>query len=584
MTFTFVLQQQIQAALEALAIELPENFSVQVTASQDLRFGDYQANTAMVLAKRLKMNPRELATQLVEKMETQGLAECEIAGPGFINFKLTNLAWSQKVKEILGDENLGVNTAESPRNIIIDFSSPNVAKPMHVGHIRSTIIGDTLSRVARFLGHKVITDNHIGDWGTQFGKVIYGWKNFLNEDALKEDALAELLRLYKSVHESSKDDEAIADACRDELVKLQQGDEENFKIWKVCVELSVEGLQKIYDRLDISFDHWLGESFYNEMMESAVDGLIKAGIARESEGAICVFSGGELPEKKDPFRINRDGEWQDIPMIVRKKDGGYGYAASDIATIDYRLKEWNAEEILYVVDARQAAHFNQLFDIAKRRGIEAQMEHVSFGTINGKDGKPLKTREGDLPQLEDILTDAITAAANVLEEKSGHLPDEEKKELAETIGIGSVKFFELSHHRSSDYIFDLEKMVALQGDTAPYLMYSLVRVKSIFRKLDQQPDLSDITPEITEEAEIHLSRMLSRFGEVLPTVLEGYKPNALSSYLIELARSFHSFFEACPVLKSEGNVQLTRLALCEATAQVLSQGLNLLGIKAPERM
>jgi len=455
---------------------------------------------------------------------------------------------------------------------------------MHVGHIRSTIIGDTLSRVARFLGHNVIADNHIGDWGTQFGKVIYGWKNLLDEAALKEKPLAELLRLYKSVHDSTKADEALEQLCRDELVKLQLGDEENLRIWKICVELSREGLQKIYDRLDIKFDYSLGESYYNQQLAGTVDSLVEAGLARESEGAICAFSGGQLPEKKDPFRINRDGEWQDIPMIIRKKDGAFNYATTDLATVDYRLNEWKADEMLYVVDARQASHFKQLFDITERRGLDIKMEHIAFGTINGKDGTPLKTREGDLPQLEDILSDAVAAAAEVLEEKSGHLPAEEKAALAEAIGIGSVKFTELSHHRASDYIFDLDKMVALQGDTAPYLQYSYVRVKSIFKKLEQLPDFNALTVEVTEPAEVQLIRMISRYGEVIPAVMDGYKPNTLASYLIELARSFHSFFEACPVLKSEGTVQETRLALCEATGRVLEHGLGLLGIQAPKRM
>jgi len=358
----------------------------------------------------------------------------------------------------------------------------------------------------------------------------------------------------------------LAQLCRDELVKLQQGDEENLKIWEICVELSKKGLQSIYTRLDVSFDHWLGESFYNQQLAETVDKLVSENLAKESEGAMCVFSGGALADKKDPFRINRDGEWQDFPMIIKKKDGGFNYATTDLATVDYRLAEWDADKILYVVDARQAGHFKQLFDITERRGVDVELEHVSFGTINGK------------------VNDAVAASAKVLEEKSGHLPEEEKKQLAEMIGIASVKFTELSHHRASDYIFDLEKMVALQGDTAPYLQYSYVRICSIFRKLEQQPDFNTSTFAYTEDAEIHLSRMVSRYGEVLPTVLEGYKPNTLSTYLIELARSFHSFFEACPVLKSESEVKVSRLALCRVTANILEHGLGLLGIKVPERM
>ena len=584
MTFISLFEQQISIALDALDITLPENFNIQVTAAQDLQFGDYQANTAMVLAKRLKRNPRELAAELIEKLDLASLAECEIAGPGFINFRLTKKAWSEKVATILKDSRLGVEEVEKVRNIVVDFSSPNIAKPMHVGHIRSTIIGDSITRVARFLGHNVTSDNHIGDWGTQFGKVIYGWKNHLNQQALESNPLAELLRLYKTVHELSKEDAALEQQCRDELVKLQQGDTENLQIWEICIELSKNGLQKIYDRLDVSFDHWLGESYYNDQLASTVTNLVDKGLASESEGAICIFSGKEVPEKQDPFRVNRDGEWLDLPMIIRKNDGGFNYATTDLATVNYRVNEWSADEILYIVDARQAGHFKQLFDVSKRLGIHAKMEHVSFGTINGKDGKPLKTREGDLPQLADILADAVNTAANVLKEKSGHLPEAEQRELAETIGIGSVKFTELSHHRASDYIFDLDKMVALQGDTAPYLQYSYVRVKSIFNKLESAPDFEKLQINISDDSEVNLVRMISRYGEILPTVLDGYKPNTLTSYLLELARSFHSFFEACPVLKSEGATKETRIALCELTARVLSHGLSLLGIKAPERM
>jgi len=584
MTFITKLQQSILIALEALKVELPENLKIQVTASADLRFGDYQSNISMMLAKRIGKNPREFAAELVDALQVGDFSETEIAGPGFINFRLKQAAWSQKVTEMLGDDKLGVDQVENPRNIVIDFSAPNVAKPMHVGHIRSTIIGDTLARVSRLLGHNVITDNHIGDWGTQFGMVIYGWKNMLDKEALDANPLAELLRIYKAVNAECKADETIKDTCRDELVKLQQGDAVNLEIWKTCVDVSKLGLNKIYDRLDVKFDHWLGESYYNDQLAGLVDTLIETEMARESEGAICVFSGESLPPKKDPFKKNEDGEWKDHPMIVRKKDGGFNYATTDIATVDYRMKQWNADEILYVVDARQADHFRQLFDISERRGVKAKLEHVSFGTINGKDGKPLKTREGDLPQLEDILTDAVAAARSVIEEKNAGLPEDEKGTLAESIGVGSVKFTELSHHRTSDYKFDLEKMVALTGDTAPYLQNAHVRISAIFRKFDQEVDFNSLEINITEDAEINLSRMLSRFGEVLPTVLDGYKPNALAAYLLELARAFHSFFEACPVLKSEGVTQQTRLALCEVTSRVLKQGLTLLGIDAPERM
>ncbi len=587
MTLQAKLQSKIVSAFQSLGLELPEGFNPEVAISTDVRHGDYQANAAMALAKRMRMNPRELATQVVDALHSEGvdeLATLEIAGPGFINFRILKSAWSEKVESLLRDERHGVLAADSPENIVVDFSAPNVAKPMHVGHIRSTIIGDSLSRISRFLGHNVITDNHIGDWGTQFGMVIYGWKNLINKDALKADPLQELLRIYREVNKLCKVDETILETCKGELVKLQQGDATNLEIWNECVDVSKLGLNAIYDRLDVSFDHWLGESFYNGQLAPLTATLEATGDASLSDGALCVFSNNELPPKQDPFKEKRDGEWSDLPMIVRKADGASNYATTDIATVDYRLNEWNADKIWYVVDARQALHFRQLFDISQRRGCKAELTHVTFGTILGKDGKPLKTRDGDLPQLANVLNDAVEQSRKVIEEKSSDLPADEKEQLAEAIGVGSVKFTELSHNRNSDYVFDLEKMVALQGDTAPYLQYSNVRCKSIFRKLEETVDFSSIKPEIEEEGEINLSRMLSRYGEILPNVLDDLRPNILANYLIELARSFHSFFEACPVIQSQGNTRLTRLALCELTSRILSHGLSLLGIKTPNRM
>lgn len=586
MTIQGQLQERLAQAISKLGIELPEGFTAAVAISADLRFGDYQSNAAMMLKKHLGKNPREIATDLVENLELGELATADIAGPGFINFRVTQDAWAQKVDALIGDTRHGVPVLDEKlcKNIVVDFSAPNVAKPMHVGHIRSTIIGDSLSRISTFLGHHVTTDNHIGDWGTQFGMIIYGWKNLLDAAALEESPLQELLRIYRQVNKLCTDDETVKESCKSELVKLQGGDAENTEIWNKCVEVSKLGLNTIYDRLDVSFDHWHGESYYNDQLGPLVDTLVSEGHARESNGAMCVFSGESVDVKQDPFKEKRDDEWSDLPMIVRKADGAFNYATTDIATVDYRLQQWNADKIWYVVDARQGLHFRQLFDISARRGCTAELEHVTFGTILGKDGKPLKTRDGDLPQLGDVLDDAIAQSRAVIEEKSDHLSAEEKEELAEIIGIGSVKFTELSHNRNSDYVFDLEKMVALQGDTAPYLQYSSVRCNSIFRKLDEEIDFSQITAQITEEGEISLTRMLARYGEILPNVLDDLRPNILATYLLDLARSFHSFFEACPVLKSEGDTRLTRLALCELTSRILKHGLSLLGIKTPDRM
>lgn len=585
MNIAQTLREKLLAALEQLEIDVPDVKRIQVTKATDLRFGDFQSNVAMMLAKRLGKNPRDLASDLMVGISTDGLCEISIAGPGFLNFTLTEKAWADLARAQWESESLSVISVSESETIVIDFSAPNVAKPMHIGHIRSTIIGECLARVATKVGHKVIKDNHIGDWGTQFGMVTWAWKKGVDEERLESEPLQELLRLYRSASDASKEDEAVREECRAELVKLQQGNEENLAIWNRCLELSRRGLDRIYDRLDLSFDHWMGESAYNDELAPLVDRLTADGLARESDGALCVFSSESDKPKSDPFKINRDGEWLDYPMIVRKKDGGFNYATTDIATIEYRVNEWNADQVWYVVDFRQGGHFSQLFDVAKRLGHEEiDLVHVAFGTILGKDGKPLKTRVGDLPQLEDVLNDAVKAAREVVEEKSHLDTAEEKAELAELIGVNSVKFTELSHHRMSDYVFDLQKMVSLEGDTAPYLLYSYVRSRSIFRKLDGEVELRGDALQVSEKAEVHLVRMLTRYNDQVHQVLEDYRPNLLATYLLEVARAFHSFFEACPVLKSEGETRESRLVLCDLTSRVLKDGLGLLAISVPERM
>lgn len=565
------LEQVLSQALEEIDVDLPDGFQVQVESSADLRFGDYQSNVAMVLAKQLRTNPRELASKLLELMKLDGLAVADIAGPGFINFRVSNDAWSKRMSSLLADDRLGVLVASPSQTVVIDFSAPNVAKPMHVGHIRSTIIGDSLSRIARFLGHKVITDNHIGDWGTQFGMIIHGWKTIMNESDLEEDPVAELLRVYRSVNAQCSEDDAVRETCKHELVKLQGGDEENLKIWEKCVELSKQGLQGIYDRLDVSFDYWYGESFYNDRLAPLVDDMLQNGVARESEGAICVFYDG-------------DEKLEDKPAIVRKADGGFLYATTDLATIDFRVQQWQADQIWYVVGAPQQLHFQQIFEATRKRGLHPSMHHIAFGSILGEDRKLMKTRSGDNVQLVDVLDEAVERADRVIGEKNPDMDPAERAQVAAKVGIGSVKFAELSQHRMTDYVFNWDRMLALQGDTAPYLQYSYVRVRSIFRKLDDGLKLDPAALSIEADAEVHLARMLVRFGETVPVLLDDFRPNLLANYLLELAKAFHSFFEACPVLKSEGDTRNTRLALCELTSRVLQKGLGLLGIDVPERM
>lgn len=583
MTFPALLQQRAAQALTSLGHVLPDNFTLAVDPAADARFGDYQTNAAMILAKALKTNPRALATELTAKMDVSGISETPtIAGPGFINFKITPEALAGNLEALLADGKLGVVPAEQPKTIVIDFSAPNVAKQMHVGHIRSTIIGDCLARIARFLGHTVITDNHIGDWGTQFGMVLHGWKRDLNEEALLADPIRELLRLYKAVNAESKaqeeafkagerTDTPIRDACRAELVRLQAGDPENRAIWQRCVDVSLAGLSVIYNKLDISFDHYLGESFYNDRLPSLVAELEAKGLARESEGALCIFFDGQadLADK--------------APFIIRKTDGGYGYATTDLATIEHRVKVWNADEVWYVVGAPQSLHFNQLFDATRRWGMNPRMEHIAFGSILGEDGRMMKTRSGESVGLQEVLDEAEERALAVVQEKNPDLSEGEKAEIGHAVGIGAVKYMELSQHRLTDYKFSWEKMLAFQGNTAPYLQYSYVRTRSIFRKLDGAPDIAG-PYALTEDAERWLALTLSRFAEAVPAVLEDFRPNVLATYLFTVAQAFHSFFEACPVLRAEGQVRATRLALCEATSRVLRTGLSLMGIRVTERM
>lgn len=579
------LLQTLEARLApALQKTLGEPTPPSLSPAADLRFGDYQSNTAMVMAKRHKTNPRALAQQILDNLDVSDIATASIAGPGFINFTILPEAFASHAQTLLKDPLLGAPQPGTGKTIVIDFSAPNVAKPMHVGHIRSTIIGDSLRRIATFLGYHVIADNHIGDWGTQFGMILHGWKTLLNPPALTADPIAELVRIYRQVNANAKDDPTILQACKAELVALQSGNPENLAIWQQCIDVSKIGLQKIYHRLDITFDHWLGESFYNPMLPSLVDEFVEKGLARESNGAICIFSDNTKPPAEDPFKVHKENGWTDNPAIIRKADGGFLYATTDLATIHHRIDHWQADEIWYIVGVPQQLHFRQIFEAAQRWGKHTHLRHIPFGSILGEDRKLMKTRSGDNVSLTDVLQEAVERAAATIAEKNPTLTPPEAAEIAEIVGIGAVKFAELSQHRLTDYVFAWDRMLALQGDTAPYLQYSSVRIRSIFRKLDTpfHPTSAEITLQKPEE--IHLARLLARFGEILPLVIEDHRPNLLANYLLELARAFHSYFEACPVLKSQEPLRSSRLALCTLTSQILEKGLSLLGIRCPEKM
>ena len=567
-----MIQAEIEQRLqEATLAHLPDAdpSRVLVRPCADPQHGDYQSNALMGLAKQRKMNPRQLAEQVVETLDVADWCEpVEIAGPGFLNFRLKPDALQQSLQAALGSECPFVFPAKSPRTVVVDFSSPNVAKPMHVGHIRSTILGDTLARVLRMLGHRVVTDNHIGDWGTQFGMLLLGWKTELNEAALKQDPIAELERLYKAINA----DESRRDEARAELVKLQSGDEENLAIWQRMIALSQEQFDHVYGRLGVTFDETLGESFYNPQLPGLVEELQGKGIAELSEGAMVV-------------RFPGDKQLADKPAIVRKRDGAANYTTTDLATLRYRMETWLPTDIVYVTDGRQQLHFQQLFNIFGRwqESASAKMEHVWFGSILGPDGKPFKTRSGETVRLADLLDEAEERALAVVSEKNPDLPDTERREIARVVGFGALKYADLSNNRQSDYIFDWDKMLALQGNTAPYLQYAYTRVRSIFRKVDA-PDFTKVELQLKAPEELALAKHLMNFGQTLEMVAQDYRPNFLCNYLFELAGHFSRFYEACPVLKAEAAERDSRLALCELSARVLSSGLDALGIEVTEVM
>ena len=566
-TFQSLLTRKLSDAL--VRADLSE--AGELTQATDPRFGDYQTNVALVLGKQRGENPRALAEKIIAQLDINDVSEPPvIAGAGFINFTLRQAAVEKQTLEIFQDERLGVAKTESPRRIVIDFGSPNVAKPMHVGHIRSTALGEALARVAMFLGNEVIRDNHVGDWGTQFGMVIWGWKNLLDREALQRDPLAEIVRIYKETNERASNDPDVREACRQELVKLQAGDKENKDIWNECVAFSTQDFERIYRLLDVHYDLQCGESFYNDRLPGVVDRLLKARIAEISEGAVVVF-------------FHDDPELADKPLIIRKRDGGFNYATTDVATIDYRVNELKADAIWYVVGAPQTLHFKQIFAVARREGFHTDLRHIIFGSVLGEDRKLMKTRSGENVPLRELLEEGCRRARKIIDEKNPDLSEDEKNDIAEKIGIGAVKYADLSQHRTTDYIFSWNKMLSLHGNTAPYLQNAYVRIRSIFRKAGEAaPKIDKLI--LSEPAEIDLAKRVCQFAEIVPQVLNGFRPNILANYLFELANSFHGFYEACPVLKSEEPARSSRLALCDLTARVLQRGLDLLGIKVPEKM
>lgn len=557
----------------ALARAFPEAADADplVAPAQNEAFGDYQSNVAMSLAKRLRQKPRDVAQAIVREIDTADMLELpEIAGPGFINFRLTSAFLGSRVAARLSDDRLGIPLPDEPRTVIVDFSSPNTCKPMHVGHVRSTVIGDAICRLLRLLGHRVIADNHLGDWGTQFGLLIAGFDRFGDQVPEGDEPLDKLVEVYKRATACAEEDEAFRETARAELAKLQRGDEQNLQRWRRYTEWSMAHFRAIYERLGVRFDEILGESSYNDMLPGVVAELEAAGLARESEGAICVF----WPDDDPP------------PMVIRKSDGAFLYATTDLATIKYRKERWDPDEVVYVTDGRQQLHFRQLFSVAERWGVArgVDLRHVWFGTIMGPDGRPFKTRSGDLVPLQHVLDEAERRAREVVREKNPELDEDETAEIARTIGIGAIKYADLSQNRQSDFVFNWDRMLALQGNTAPYLQYAYARIRSIFRKGQAEGAVPPETVTISEPAERALAMKLLRLPEALASAEDDFRLNLVTTYLYELSQVFTGFYESCPVLASDDPVRSGRLALCDLAARTLRTGLETLGIGVVERM
>ncbi|WP_437598506.1 arginine--tRNA ligase [Sorangium sp. So ce590] len=540
---------------------------------------DYQANAAMALAKRLGRPPREVAAAIVGALQLGGICrKVEIAGPGFVNLTLEDAYLTRELADTAGGGRLGIAPAAQPETVIVDYSGPNAAKEMHVGHLRSTIIGDALARVLEALGHRVIRQNHLGDWGTPFGMLIEHMLDLGEAAASQELSVGDLDAFYRQARAKFDGDPAFAERSRRRVVRLQGGDEQTLGLWRQLVRESTRYFESVYRRLGVTLTEadFAGESFYNPMLVDVLAELGQKGLARESEGALCVFPAGFTGKGGEP-----------LPLIVRKQDGGYGYATTDLAAIRHRLTTVGARRLIYVVGAPQSQHFAMVFATAREAGWlmpPARAEHVAFGSVLGADKKMFKTRSGDTVKLSDLLDEAVERATKVVREKNPELDVEAAGAVARAVGVGAVKYADLSSDRIKDYVFDWDRMLAFEGNTAPYLMYAHARIRSIFRKAGvESPRGAGIA--LGEPAERALALELLRFGAVLEDVAATLEPHRLCVYLFELAGSFTTFYERCPVLRAETDeVRRSRLALCDLTAEVLAKGLGLLGIEAPERM
>ena len=574
--------------MELLTIKLKKLFSeninnifgadyaekVDIQNSTKKEFGDFQTNFAMVSSKLIGKNPREIASTLVDNFKENDIIEkLEIAGPGFINIYLKNSFLNEEIKKV-ENEKYDFSFLNTDKTVIIDYSSPNIAKRMHIGHLRSTIIGDSIKRILQFLGFHTLADNHIGDWGTQFGKLIVAYKNWLNKKAYEEDPIGELERIYVQFSDEVKKNPALEDEAREELKKLQLGDEDNQKLWKEFIDISLKEYNKIYDRLDVNFDYYYGESFYNDMMPSVLEELKEKGIAREDQGALVVFfENDKLP-----------------PAIVQKKDGSFLYTTSDLATMKFRKNNLNVDEAVYLTDDRQQNHFKQVFEIGEMLGepYNYKKTHVVFGIMRFGDGMIFSSRSGNIIRLVDLLDEAKTQVKKVIDEKNPNIPEDEKENIAEIVGSGAIKYFDLSQNRTSDITFTWDKVLSFEGNTGPYLQYTYVRIMSIFRKLKEENinvENENIILEDMTGIERELATELLRFPQAVVKSYESYRPNIIADYLFDMAKLFNNFYNSSSILKEENKkVMDARILLVKKTAFVLKEGLSLLGIKTVDRM
>jgi arginyl-tRNA synthetase len=583
---TAILEKRISDSLTNL-INDGNIYPAIVRASANPKFGDYQANGVMAAAKRNRLNPRELATKVVAAVNLDDICgEPEIAGPGFINLRIRPEFISDSLLEISKDkENLAIETAQSPQKVVVDYSGPNIAKEMHVGHLRSTIIGDCICQMLEALGHCVIRQNHIGDWGTQFGMLcaLLAQKQQAGENVSM--ALGDLEAFYKEAKAKYDSDPEFALTARAAIAGLHRGEDRWKSCWHKIVEESRKHYSKIYDMLSVTLSEKdeRGESAYRDRLRGVVDDLVESGIAAESDGAICVFPEGFTTKDDTP-----------MPFIVQKSDGAFLYATTDLAAMRYRVSELGADKIVYVTDARQMLHFQMLFAVAKRAGLakeSTELSHVTFGTMLGDDGKPFKTRSGENVKLKDLLAEAVERAYAVVNEKNPLLDEQIKSDIARAVGIGAVKYSDYSNNRTTDYVFSFAKMLAMEGNTAPYMQYACARVKSIERKaaekgIDIETEMSSaVKLSLTEPQELDLAMHISRYGQALEAAAAEYKPNYITAYLYELAQKFSAFYTNCPVLIAKEDKRPTRLMLCRLTELTLSHGLErILRIEVPAQM